>query len=226
MALAVVAGADFGRFRQRHAVVLTATLAVAFMSHTSTFAILVSTCVCMAALFAWRGDAAVRRVSVLVLVATLVALVLAVVLYYAHFGPTYRAEFARIGTETVSATPYAGGRDFSMRARSVPGYLSAYLGWAALLLAISGAWHLYREGARDRLTLATAGWTLSCTLFLIIGIVTPVDMRYYLAAVPAVAIAGAIGFTALWRRGPLRFVAAALLAIVCWGGVITWYTTF
>ena len=51
-------------------------------------------------------------------------------------------------------------------------------------------------------------------------------MRYYLAAVPAVAIAGAIGFTALWRRGPLRFVAAALLAIVCWGGVITWYTTF
>jgi hypothetical protein len=226
MALALVAGADVGRFRQRHAVLLTVILAVAFMSHTSTFAILVSSCVSIAGLFAWRGDASVRRVSVLVVVATLLALVLAVALYYAHFGPTYRAEFSRIGTETVSATPYAGGRDFSMRARSVPGYLSAYLGWGALVLAVCGAWHLHRQGARDRLTLATAGWAVSCTLFLIIGIITPVDMRYYLAAVPAVAIAGAVGFAALWRPGPLRFVAAALLGVVCWAGVITWYTTF
>ena len=61
------------------------------------------------------------------------------------------------------------------------------------MLAACGAWQLYRHGARDRLTLATAGWALSCTLFLIIGIITPVDMRYYLAAVPAVAIAAAGG---------------------------------
>jgi hypothetical protein len=225
MALAVVAGADFGRFPQRHAVLLTVTLAVAFMSHTSTFAILLSTCVCIAGLFAWR-DTAGRRVSALVLLATLVALTLAVALYYAHFGPTYRAEFSRISTETVSATPYAGGRDLSVRARSVPAYLGSYLGWAALVLAAYGAWHLYQRGTRDRLTLATAGWGLSCTVFLIIGILTPVDMRYYLAAVPAVAVAGAAGFAALWRPGPARIVAVALLAVVCWGGVITWYTTF
>jgi hypothetical protein len=226
LALAVVAGADFGQFGRRQALVLTVTLAVAFMSHTSTFAILLGTCICIAALFAWRGDASVRRVGALVLLATLVALGLAVALYYAHFGATYRAEFSRISTETVSATPYAGGRDLSVRAHSVPGYLNAYLGWGALVLAACGASHLYRAGARDRLTLATAGWALSCTVFLIVGILTPVDMRYYLAAVPAVAVAAAAGVAALWRPGPGRMAAVALAALVCWGGVITWYTTF
>ena len=226
LALAVIAGAHFEQFPVRHVVLLTVTLAFAFMSHTSTFAILLGTCICIAALFAWRGDPAVRRVSALVLLATLVALVLAVALYYAHFGTTYRAEFSRITTETVSATPYAGGRDLSARARSVPWYLGSYLGWGALVLAACGALQLYRHGARDRLTLATAGWALSCTLFLIIGIVTPVDMRYYLAAVPAVAVVAAAGVGALWRPGVTRIVALALLAVVCWSGVVTWYTTF
>ena len=76
------------------------------------------------------------------------------------------------------------------------------------MLAACGAWHLYRHGARDRLTLATAGWALSCTLFLIVGIVTPVDMRYYLAAVPAVAVVAAAGVGALWRPGVTRIVGA------------------
>ena len=190
------------------------------MSHTSTFAILLGTCICIAALFAWRGDPAVRRVSALVLLATLVALVLAVALYYAHFGTTYRAEFSRITTETVSATPYAGGRDLSARARSVPWYLGSYLGWGALVLAACGALQLYRHGARDRLTLATAGWALSCTLFLIIGIVTPVDMRYYLAAVPAVAVVAAAGVGALWRprRDPDRGARTARRGLLEWSG--------
>ena len=36
----------------------------------------------------------------------------------------------------------------------------------------------------DGLDLATAGWMAACLLFLAIGILTPVDMRYYLAALP------------------------------------------
>ena len=42
-------------------------------------------------------------------------------------------------------------------------------------------------------TLATTGWLLTCGLFLVLGILTPVDMRYYLAAVPALAIFAAAG---------------------------------
>jgi hypothetical protein len=161
-----------------------------------------------------------------VIVATLLATALAIGLYYAHFGDTYRAEFSRIRTETVSAAPDAGGRDVATRARSVPRYLGSYLGLGALLLATFGTRDLYRRGARDRLTLTTAGWALSCLAFLAIGILTPVDMRHYLASIPAVAIAGAAGASALWRQRPTRAAAIALLIVICWGGVITWYTTF
>ena len=44
---------------------------------------------------------------------------------------------------------------------------------------------LARARATDRLTLALTGWILSCAVFLVIGVLTPVDMRHYLAAVPA-----------------------------------------
>jgi 4-amino-4-deoxy-L-arabinose transferase-like glycosyltransferase len=108
----------------------------------------------------------------------------------------------------------------------VPRYLGSYLGLGALMLATFGTWDLYRRGARDRLTLATAGWALSCLVFLVIGILTPVDMRYYLASIPAIAIAGAAGASALWRQRPARAAAIALLIVICWGGVVTWYTTF
>jgi hypothetical protein len=165
-------------------------------------------------------------VSVVVVVATVLATVLAIGLYYAHFGETYRAEFSRIRTETVSAAPDAGGRDLATRARSVPGYLRSYLGLGALMLAAFGAWDLYRRSARDRLTLATTGWALSCLAFLVIGILTPVDMRHYLASIPAVALAGASGASALWRERRARAAAIALLIVICWGGVVTWYGTF
>jgi hypothetical protein len=109
----------------------------------------------------------------------------------------------------------------------VPFYLQAYFGSGALMLAAAGAWHLFRSGARDPLTLAIAGWTLSCLLFLAVGILTPVDMRYYLASIPAVAIAGAIGASVLWsRRGVPRMIGGLLVAWVLWVGVRTWYNTF
>ena len=225
-AFVILAAGRIDVVRSVNVALLTVVLAVAFMSHTSTFPILFCSCVLVAALLRWRGDEASRRVSVAVLVAALLASALAIGVYYAHFGETYRAEFSRIRTETVSAAPDAGGRDLAARARSVPAYLRSYLGLGALILAALGAGDLYRRGARDRLTLATAGWALSCIVFLAIGILTPVDMRYYLASVPAIAIAGTAGASALWDRRPARAAAVALLIVVCWGGVVTWYGTF
>ncbi len=101
----------------------------AFLSHTSTFAIVsVGRRAIVALLFWWRGGPALRspaaararsprsprrspRWS----------------LYYAHFVETYRTELARIGGETAAAAPDAGGRGIGDRLASVPRYLHAVL---------------------------------------------------------------------------------------------------
>ena len=86
---------------------------------------------------------------------------------------------------------------------------------------------LRRYAPRGRLTLAAAGWTLACLAFLALGILTPVDMRYYLASIPAIAIAGAAGLRFLWERGTGgRVAAGALAALALADGARTWWQTF
>jgi len=220
--------APWVRWERRLAMPLLAVvLTAAFLSHTGTFPILLTTALLVAALFWWKGGAPLGSPAGAVLAAAAVALVASVALYYAHFGSTYRTEFARIGAEAASAAPDAGGRGIGARLGSVPMYLRLYLGPGALLLAAVGAWDLYRRGARDRLTLAAAAWGASCLVFLAIGILTPVDMRYYLASIPAVAIAGAAGAATAWSRGGLpRVAAAGLLGWVAVGGIVAWHSTF
>jgi hypothetical protein len=100
----------------------------------------------------------------------------------------------------------------------VPYSLGIYIGAPILLFAFLGAVELARRRAADRLTLTLAGWTVSCLAFLAIGILTPVDMRYYLAVIPAVAIAAGSGAAWAWSDGwPLhrtlwRVTAAVFLA--------------
>jgi hypothetical protein len=147
-------------------------------------------------------------------------------LYYAHFGATYRAEFARLGTETAAAAPDAGGRGVVQRAAAVPRYLHIYLGLPVLALAAAGAADRWRRGSRDRLTLAVAASGSTCMLFLLLGILTPLDMRYYLAAVPVVALVAAAGASYWWKEGrQSRFIAVALLAWIVWTGLDTWWST-
>ncbi len=180
-ALALIASAAV-RWEHRAAVVgLTVVLAAAFLSHTGTFAIGSVAAVIIAFLFWWRGGPALRSPAVAVLLAAVAAVVIAVVVYYAHFLETYRTELTRIGGETAAAAPDAGGRGIGDRLASVPRYLNLYFGVPALALATWGVAILWSRGARDRTTLATTGWFLTCGLFLVLGILTPVDMRYYLA---------------------------------------------
>ena len=155
-------------------------------------------------MFVWRGGPALRSAAAAIAVATIVAAVMAVVAYYAHFMDTYRAEFGRIGHETATAASDAGGRTIGDRLRLVPYSLGVYLGAPVLLLALLGAVELALRRAADRLTLTLAGWMLSCTAFLVLGILTPVDMRYYLAAVPALAIAAGYGAAWAWTEGSPR----------------------
>jgi hypothetical protein len=205
---------------------LAATLAAAFLSHTGAFAIgAVAACV-IAFLFWWRGGPALRSPAAAVLLAALVAIVIAVGVYYAHFVETYRTELARISSETAAAAPDAGGRGIAERLALVPRYMQGYFGIPALALAVWGAALLWRRGVRDRTSLAAAGWILTCGLFLMLGILTPVDMRYYLAVIPALALVGAAGSAIAWTSG--GFSRAIAVALLGWTVVIalrSWWDT-
>ncbi len=223
-ALALIASPGLRLERRLMVVAVAATLAAAFLSHTSAFAIgAVAGCL-IAACFWWRGGPALRSPAAAVLAATLAAAVVAVVLYYAHFLDTYRTELTRISAETATAAPDAGGRGIWERAAAVPRYLRLYFGGPAILLALVGAWRLWQRSARDRVTLAAAGWALTCFLFLVLGILTPVDMRHYLAAVPVIALAAAIGISIEWTDGR-TVLAAALLGLTLLGGIRAWWST-
>jgi hypothetical protein len=174
--------------------------------------------VLIAGAFWWRGGPALGSPARAVLAATAAAVLIAVGLYYGHFGETYRTEFARIGAEAASNAPDAGGRTAFDRLAGVPRSAQLYLGAPLLLLAAIGAWRLFMRRARDRGTLAILGWGTACVLFLVLGILTPVDMRYYLASIPALAVAGSAGASWLWTAGPLHRTAAA--ALLAWAAAI------
>jgi hypothetical protein len=201
-------------------------LTLAFLSHTSTFAILSAACMCTAVLFWFRGAAPVRKSGAAVAVSLGAAVLLAIVLYYAHFLETYRTELARIGGETLTAAPDAGGRGSLARLLSVPRYVGIYFGIPAMLLAAWGTRILWRRGGNRPLTLTIGGWALACGAFLILGILTPVDMRYYLASIPAIALAGGFGASAGWYAGgTARAASAALLTWALVQGVRGWWST-
>jgi hypothetical protein len=200
-ALALMASSAVSLQRWGATAALAAVLVVAYLSHTSTLAIVFAATLAIATVFVWRGGPALRSAAAAIAVATIVAAVVAVFAYYAHFMDTYRAEFGRIGHETATAASDAGGRTIGDRLRLVPYSLGVYLGAPVLLFALLGAVALALRRAADRLALTLAGWTLSCTVFLVLGILTPVDMRYYLAAVPALAIAAGYGAAWAWTDG-------------------------
>lgn len=223
-ALFLLAGPAVRLDRRWSLPLLTIALAVPFLSHTSTFPLLFVACILTAGLFLLRGAPPVRALGVTVLWATTLACVAAVALYYGHFGDTYRSEFARIGAETAAGAADAGGRGIRARAATVPYYLGIHFGVPVLVLAVAGAWRMFREGSGDALTLTAAGWLLSCLSFLALGVLTPVDMRYYLASVPLVAISAAAGASLLWfRGGASRVLAAVLMAWVAWNGAEHWW---
>lgn len=226
IALAVMSAGALRLERRISVLLFSGVLAAAFLSHTSTFAILLVSALAIAGLFWWRGGPALRSPAVAVFAATVLAALIAVVLYYAHFLETYRTELARIAAETASGTPAPGGRTVLDRAVAVPRYLYLFYGLPVLALSAAGATTLWRQAARDRLSLTMLGLIATCLAFLAIGVITPVDMRHYLAAIPAVALAAGIGAARGWSSaGPRRLVVFGLLAWAVTIGIHTWWTT-
>jgi hypothetical protein len=165
----------------------------------------------------------------IVLACAVAAALLSVAIYYAHFIETYRSEFARIAHETAAHAPDAGGRTRAGRLFGVPYSLEISIGAPVLLFAFFGGAELMRRRDRRPLTLALGGWLLACLGFLVLGVLTPVDMRYYLAALPAIAIAAGYGAAWAWSEGwPThqrlwRLTAALFLAATISTGFHAWW---
>ncbi len=210
---------------------LTAVLAIAFMSHTSTMAILFVAAIATSILFLVRGEQQLRSPAAGIAIATAVAAAISGVVYYSHFMDTYRAEFARIGHETIAVVPAVGGRTIDDRLRGVPYFLGINIGGPALLLAFVGVAALVHRRPADPLTLTLGAWIGSCAAFLALGVLTPIDMRYYLAVLPAVAIAAGYGTAWAWndastrQRGAYRLAAAVCLAAAISTGFQHWWST-
>lgn len=223
-ALALIAGRSATHSSIPFTLALSFVLTLAFLSHTSTFAILTLAVFMTTGLFALKGGPALKQQTLAVGSVLGFALTVAILVYYAQFIDTYRAEFSRLGTEAGAAAPDAGGRSVLQRALAVPRYAYLYFTVPVMVLAAAGAVDRWQRGSRDRLSLTIGGWALACGLFLLVGVLTPVDMRYYLAATPVIALLAAVGASRGWQEGNLwRVVTVLLLAWTIWIAVEVWW---
>jgi hypothetical protein len=221
--LAAVAAAPIEWTRPRTVALLAVLASAALLTHPSTCAILVAVLALTTVLYWWLGGPDLQGAARGVGAATLVAAIAAFVLYYAWFPAVYLRELGRVASETATQTSAQPGASFGTRIASIPDLAGSYFGWPAVIAASLGAWRLSRGTEPPRLTLLLLGWAGTCVLFMAIGVLTPVEMRYHFAAFPAVAVAAAYGSSWAWRgRLPLRICATLALGAATWVGVRQW----
>ena len=169
-------------------VLFTIVVTTAFLSHTSSFAILSVACAIVAILFWWRGgvDAPRRRSGHRARVAR-----------RPHHRRRALLRPLRRHLSDAAVAPRRGDRGGGPRRRR-PGHRQQAVGGAAVSVVLfrcagtgadcrrSRLWRAaHGRSAAERLPLAMLGWALACLAFLVLGILTPVDMRYYLARDPS-----------------------------------------
>jgi hypothetical protein len=110
---------------------------------------------------------------------------------------------------------------------AVPGYVGKYLGWPLVVGAALGGLRLARSRRRDPLTLLLAASVAACIMFLVIGVLSPLDLRYYLAVAPTLDVLAAFQLDAWCDRGKWgRGAAVALGACAVAVGVSYWLDWF
>jgi hypothetical protein len=209
---------------------LTAIAAVGLLSHVSIFGLLLATLLATAFFYRTLGGRPLRRPAKVVVAAALIAAVVAVGSYYAHFGDAYRSlertgDGARAGTVApaqgsagrpdATPTPAAAtssGRSFFSRTLTGLGQGAVDLGWPMLVLAAVGAWRVWADRLRDRLALAICAWGVAYLVFLGVSVLAPVDVGYEryaaefmgrvdLSTYPAAVLLAAYGGAWMWRAG-------------------------
>jgi hypothetical protein len=110
----------------------------------------------------------------------------------------------------------------------------ASIGWPILVLACVGAWRLVAERVWDRLVLILASWGVTYLALAVLGVLTPVNVRYQqdaweflgrleYATSPAAVILAARGAAWAWRAGAAsRFAAAVLVGLATTAGAVAW----
>ncbi len=219
--------------RPANVVVLAALIALALLSHVSTFAILAFTLAALAGAYWVLGGPALRTPARRILVATGVAVILSVAVYYGHFGEVYQRAL-RVRAQTAApAAPQAApaGRQaipsFAGRALEAASITAQAVGWPVLLLAAAGAWRFRTAGTHDRLTCAVIAWALAFLVFVAVGLMR-VDAQYQrysfefvgrvaFATYPAAAILAAYGAVWGWRAGGIARVGSGALMLATIG---------
>ena len=159
----------------------------------------------------------------------------AVLLFYAWFGVTYRALMTRpASSAAVSSsqipppvmrreahqTQYVPGMAaLRVRLAEVPRYVNRYFGWWLLPLAVVGAVAAWPRRT-DALSLLVTAWVATGVAFFALGHVSSIDVRYYLGVYPALAILGseALSSTNRWagRVGRLLVATGTVTGITYW----------
>jgi hypothetical protein len=234
-------------------VLVTATLALAFLSHVSTFALLGGTMAAVVVVHATLGGRAGRRTAAALIVAVGVALLLAVALYYRHFPEVYARALARVTVSdavppvapagpVVQDRPAVLVRQLTLQEKW--GHASRQVvtdvGWPLLALSAIGMWRLLLERARDPLGLTLLAWLLAWAGVLAFGTFTRVDTAYQryaaeflgranLAGYPAAVLLTVPALTWGWQRGApwfARLATGVLVVAAVALGVATWAEWF
>jgi hypothetical protein len=190
----------FARRRVAQLAGLTAIAALAFLSHVGTFTVLLPTLLTLALLHLVIGGQANRAPGRHIAVAAVLAVVLAVGLYYAHFGDVYRPHLAGVraklavmigaggqpsATAPVPASP--AGPPGAPARRTTPLRLGVRgavdqtrggFGLPMLGLAAAGIWSLFLGRRADRLVLALTAWGGAWLAFLGLSAARTVDPLY------------------------------------------------
>jgi hypothetical protein len=186
----------------------------ACLSHVSSFLILVAalsfTCLIGMLLRRWR----VTAVTALVLVCSVG---LAWTSYYRHFTSLYSQRLSQgrsvTASDTQSPLPLQrleahqtqykpGWPALKQRLAIVPFYVQKYIGFGVVALAAMLIWlrkrvpYDFGDG-----TILSLGWLAATLAWFGLGQVTPIDLRYYLAAAPVLAVFAAVTAATVFSEG-------------------------
>ena len=229
---------------------LTALLTLGLLSHVGLVALLGALVVASGLLIAWRGAGADRQAGLATVAAAALAAILAVGLYYVHFGEAFRSA-QRVGQSTAAATPAAAGTESetpsgtagpaaaagtSRPQRLVRTLQLARAAWGLPLLALAagGLWLIGIRESRDRLSLLVCASVLVCVAVATIAVLAPVEPRFerytdefvsrlYYAVTPAIAVAAARAVAWLWTPATTgRGLALVAVGLTLSVGLHSW----
>jgi len=232
MALVVLVAATawaltFSRWRTW--IAFTLLLAAALLCHISTFTTLGAILGVLAVLYWFAAQPPLRREAFALASALGVAALIAVVVYYGHFGEAYRSAL-RVRAAPVDAVEVVADRapapttGFTTKLRDAGRLSVQAVGWPMAVLAVPGLLVWMRRGWRDRFGLAIAALALTFAVFMAGFLAAPVDQSFHryavefvsritLATYPVMVVWAGVGASWLWSRGVAGQVGAAVLVL-------------